>query len=199
MRKSGSLWALAAIVHLAAGETAAAASPGGPAAEAIEFKVLATTRTATMEKELNQAAEAGFRFDGVMGGDTAFGGKEVVVVMSRTPGTQGRFAYKLLATNRTSTMQRELQAAAAEGFHYRGQTVFESLFGGEEVVVILERDKEATTSPFEYRLLATSRTSTLQKELAEAGAAGYEFVGFTLGKTAMGGKELVVITRRAAD
>ena len=48
----------------------------------------------------------------------------------------------------------------------------------------------------DYRLVATSKTSTLQKELLQAGAAGYQIVGMTVGKTALGGNELVAITRR---
>ena len=40
-------------------------------------------------------------------------------------------------------MEKELQQAADAGFEYRGQTVFKSTFGGEEVVCILERDKDA--------------------------------------------------------
>ena len=151
-----------------------------------------------MEKELNEAAEAGFQFQSVMGGDSAFGGKEVVVVMSRADQkAAGRFAYKLLATSKTSTMQKELQEAADAGFHYRGQTVFGSTFGGDEVVVILERDKDAPASKSEYKLLATSKTSTLQKELQEVGTVGYELVGMTISKTAIGGKELVAILRRS--
>jgi hypothetical protein len=162
----------------------------------VEYRVLATSRTSTMEEELNQAAEAGFRFDTVMGGDTAFGGSEVVVVMSRSGEIRGRFAYRLLATSRTSTMQKELQEAAAAGFEYRGQTVFKSRFGGNEVMSILERDKDATGPPSEYRLVATSRTSTLQKELMEAGAAGFHVVGMTVAETALGGDEVVAIMRR---
>ena len=49
---------------------------------------------------------------------------------------------------------------------------------------------------WEYKLLATSKTSTLQKELGVAGDDGYEVVGMTLGKTALGGNELVTILRR---
>jgi hypothetical protein len=44
--------------------------------------------------------------------------------------------------------------------------------------------------------VATSRTGTLQKELAEAGAAGFEVVGMTVGRTAAGGKETIAIVRR---
>ena len=52
----------------------------------------------------------------------------------------GRFEYRLLATSKTSTMQKELQEAADAGFEFIGQTVFESMFGGKEVAAILERD-----------------------------------------------------------
>ena len=49
---------------------------------------------------------------------------------------------------------------------------------------------------YEYRLLATKKTSTMQKELEEAGATGYEFVGVTVANTALGGAEVVSILRR---
>lgn len=166
-------------------------------AQEVEYVLLATNKTSTMEKELNANAEAGYRFEGVMGGETAFGGSQVVVIMSRhADAPKGRYRYKLLATSRTSTMQREIEDAGDVGYEYKGQTVFESLFGGREVVVILERDKDAEVRNWQYKLLATSKTSTMEKELREAGSLGYEFVGVTVGQTAVGGNELVVITRR---
>lgn len=79
------------------------------------FKVLATNRTATMEKEMNMAAEMGLRFGSVMGGETAVGGKEVVVIMKKAEGAAA-FQYRLLATSKTSTMKRELQDAADAGY-----------------------------------------------------------------------------------
>ena len=163
-----------------------------------EYRLLATNKTSTTEKEMNEASEQGFRFGGVMGGETAFGGSEVVTIMQRPPdAAKGRFRYKLLATSKTSTMQKELQQAGDEGFEYKGQTVFKSMFGGKEVVVILELDREIKTRPrYEYRLLATKKTSTMQKELTEAGKQGFEFVGVTVGETAMGGNEVVSILRR---
>jgi hypothetical protein len=54
----------------------------------------------------------------------------------------------------------------------------------------------AAQSPIRYKLLATGKTSTMDKELGEAGRAGFQFVGLTVSKTAMGGSEIVVITRR---
>jgi hypothetical protein len=165
-------------------------------AEVVEYRVLATNKTSTMQKEMQEAAEAGFRFGDVMGGDTALGGSEVVVIMTRTA-AKGNFGYRLLATNKTSTMQKEMQEAGDAGFEYRGQTVFKSAFGGKEVVVILERDTGAKNDTrYEYRLLATKKTSTMQKELSEAGEAGFAFVGLTVAKTLVGGDEVVSILRR---
>jgi hypothetical protein len=166
-------------------------------AQAVGYRLLATAKTSTMQKEMNEAADAGFRFGGVMGGDTAFGGSEVVAIMVRLPETAPTYEYRLLATTKTSTMQKEIQAAGDAGFEYRGQTVFNSAFGGQEVVVILERDRMAVPRTFEYRLLATSKTRTMEKELQEAGEFGFEFVGITVSQTAIGGHEVVVITRRA--
>ncbi len=163
--------------------------------EKYNYRVLATNKTSTMEKELNEAADAGYAFLSVMGGESAFGGKEVVVVMSKVVGKEDAATrrYKVLATKKTSTMEKELQEMGAEGFDYRGQTVFESTFGGRETAVILEGDSAAPAKRFQYRLVATSKTSTMQKELQEAGDAGFKLLGMTLGKTAFGGHELVCI------
>jgi hypothetical protein len=167
-------------------------------AQTVEYRVLATNKTSTTQKEMNEAADAGFQFGGVMGGETSFGGSEVVTIMYRKPSSEkGRFAYKLLATSKTSTMQKELQEAGDESFEYKGQTVYKSTFGGKEVVSILELDRNSKNRPrYEYRLLATKKTSTMQKELSQAGAAGFEFVGVTVADTAMGGTEVVSILRR---
>ena len=166
-----------------------------------DYRVLATTRTSTTEKEMNEAAEHGYTFMGVMGGETGFAGKEVVIVMSKNLNANGasRKRYKLLATSRTGTMQKEIQQAGDEGFEYLGQTVFQSGFGGREVCVILQRDLEKATRRFQYKLLSTTRTSTMQKELREAGEAGFEFLGMTVGKTAMGGNEVVCFLRKALE
>ena len=48
----------------------------------------------------------------------------------------------------------------------------------------------------EYRVLATKKASTLQKEVVEAGEQGFGFVGMTVAETAIGGAEVVAILRR---
>ena len=61
-----------------------------------EYKVLATSKTSTMEKEMNAMAELGYEFAAVMGGETAFGGSEAVVVMQKNPqmGTEFKLLIK---------------------------------------------------------------------------------------------------------
>jgi len=164
----------------------------------LEYRVLATSKTSTMEKEMNEAADAGYRFGGVMGGDTAIGGKEVVVVMIKDPRAKSdvKRAYKLLATSRTGTLQKELQQAGDEGYEFQGSTVFQSAFGGREVSAILERDSSSTVGRIEYKLLATSRTSTMQKELSEAGEQGFELCGVLVGKSAFGCAEVISILKK---
>lgn len=166
--------------------------------ERFEYRLLATNKTSTMQKEMNEAAQAGFRFKDVMGGETSFGGSEVVVVMWRDPEVNqpGRFQYKLLATSKTSTMQKEMQEAADAGYQYWGQTVFNTAFGGDEVVLIMERDTAVQQQDYRYLLLATKRTGTMQKELSVAGEEGFQLLGLTVGETKFGGKELVSILRK---
>lgn len=165
----------------------------------MEYVLLATNKTSTMQKEMTEAGAEGYQFEGTMGGETSVGGKESVVIMGRPKGarTTASFQYKLLATNKTSTMQKEMNQVAAAGFLYKGQTVFDTTFGGKEVVVIMELSKTSEEKE-EYQLLATTKTSSMQKEMNQAAAQGFTFGGITVAETSFGGKELVVIMRRPA-
>src|SRR3972149_11822615 len=76
--------------------------------------------------------------------------------------------YLLLATTKTSTMQKELAEAAAQGF----RVLVGSPTSGTEMAVFMER---VATPPntYQYKLLATTRTGTMQRELNESAAEGY--------------------------
>ena len=162
-----------------------------------DYLLLATNKTSTMQQEMQEAADQGYVFAGVMGGETSFGGEEVVVVMKRSEEVTARYEYRLLATMKTSTLQNEMQEAGDSGFIYKGQSIFQTAFGLNEAVVILERDRDLVdVEMFEYRLLATKRSSTMQNELLEAGAAGFAFVGLTVHTTTFGGSEVVAIMKR---
>ena len=112
--------------------------PPAAAQDQDKYLLLAANRTGTMQDELNEAGLAGYRFAGTQGGETAFGGREAVVIMVLDPEGR-RFRYILLATSRTGTMQEELNEAPPK-FNFVGMTVFSSTFGGREAAVILEAE-----------------------------------------------------------
>ena len=103
-----------------------------------KYLILATSRTGSMEEELNAVGARGYRVAGAQGGETAFGGNEAVVIMALDP--EGRqFRYILLATSRTGTMQEELNEVPPE-YELVAMTVFRSTFGGDEAAAILEAE-----------------------------------------------------------
>lgn len=121
------------------------AAVAAPLAAQERYLLLATSRTGTMEEELNEAGADGYRFAATQGGETAFGGREAVVVMERDP--EGRtYRYILLATSRTQTMQDELNRVPPE-FELVGFTVFTSTFGGKEAAAILQAPMATGTAP----------------------------------------------------
>ena len=150
-----------------------------------QFMLLATTRTSTMQKELDAATQNGFRLVVASG----LSGQEIGLMMEKIPNESEKYGYRLLATQRTGTMQKEISAAAAEGFrvHLRGLTTkagtsARSMLSSEpdvEIVVIMERDPNQSGKEYEYKFLATSRTGTLQKEITEAVKEGYSLRAFS--------------------
>ncbi len=145
-------------------------SESGP----LQYKLLATTRTSTMQKEVNEAADQGYRI--VVGAPTS--GSEMAMFLSRDATPTDPYKYKLLATTRTGTMQKELNELADQGYRLIPSTIIakKQLLGGVEIVLLMERPPKAVRE-FEYKLLATNRTSTMQKEVTEAKEAGFLVVG----------------------
>ncbi len=140
----------------------------------LQYKLLATIKTSTMQKELDETSAQGYRI--LVGSPTS--DSEMAVFLSREGTVAEPYKYKLLATTRTGTMQKELNEAASNGFRLMPSTMIakKQLIGGIEIVSIMERPP-TVKKQYEYKLLATSRTSTLQKEVIEAKEAGYVLVG----------------------
>jgi hypothetical protein len=134
-----------------------------------KYLLLSTSRTSTMQKELDAAAAEGFR---VLTG-SGLSGDELALLLERMSDTTQPMTYRLLATSRTGTMERELNDAANEGFRMLPRTLMRKGTGsGGEIIVVMERAPGAPR--VSYKLLATSRTGTLQKELSESVIEGYE-------------------------
>ncbi|HQZ97611.1 MAG TPA: hypothetical protein PLP21_14915 [Pyrinomonadaceae bacterium] len=142
--------------------------------ENLQYKLLATTRTSTMQKEISETAAQGYRI--VVGAPTS--GSEMALFLSRDGTVDEPYAYKLLATTRTGTMQKEMNELADAGYRLIPSTMIakKQFIGGIEIVMILEKPPKVKKA-YEYKLLATTRTSTLQKEVSEAKEAGYVVVG----------------------
>jgi hypothetical protein len=151
------------------------------------YKLLATTKTSTMQKELDEASTEGYRI--VMGSPTA--GNEMALFLQRVAKPPDTYAYKLLATTRTGTMERELNELAEGGYRLMPSTMIakKQIVGGIEIVALLERPPMAAKQ-YEYKLLATSKTGTLQREASEAQAAGFIIVGMV-----SRGEHMVVMER----
>ncbi len=142
---------------------------------ASKYLLLATAKTSTMQKELDEAAAQGFRI--ITG--SALAGQEMAIVLQRLPEGAEKCSYKLIATTNTGTMERELNLAAKEGYRLLPRTMSaKEGFLSKEIVVVLERNPAEKGHEYEYRLLATSRTGTLQKEMTQASAEGYTLSGF---------------------
>lgn len=105
-----------------------------------QYQLLATTRTSTLQKEMDEAAASGFRMvHRTMAFKThPFGSDETILMMEKAPGTPKHYTYKLLATSRTGTLQKEIEQAITEGF------ALVALSGGGEHIAIMER---ATGAP----------------------------------------------------
>lgn len=186
----------ALIPALLAAISAPAVEPA-PETGPLVYELLATNKTSTLEKELNAAGAAGFRLVDMKGGET-LGGDEVVAVLSKPSGggEAPPWEYLVLATNKTSTMQKELAAAGEQGFIYLEQTVSQTAFGGQEVVVVLGRRAGAEDDRYDYRLLATKRTKTMNKEINEAASEGFQLLRLSVSRTAFAGQELVAVMMR---
>ena len=108
---------IAAVFMLALAAVSFAQDKKAP--EDLQYKLLATTKTSTMQKEIDQAAQAGYRI--LVGAPTS--GTEMAVFLSKDGTVADPYRYKLLATTRTSTMQKELNEAADGGYRLLPSTM----------------------------------------------------------------------------
>ena len=88
------------------------------------------------------------------------------------------FEYLVRSTIRISTMEKELNKAAADGFRMLPGTVLlkQGTLGMIELIIIMEKSPDPEPL-FEYQMLSTSRESTLEREILEAMTRGYGIAG----------------------
>jgi hypothetical protein len=154
------------------------------------YLVLSTKRIQTMEKELDEAAAKGFRV--LYGAPTESFDMAILLQRVQEPG-QGTYAYKVLATSRQKTMEKELNEGARGGFRVLPRTIiFKQGFFTAEMVMLMERAPESNKH-YEYKLVSAGKESKLHKKIEEAMAQG--FVPMTM--LTIGG-HVVVMERETA-
>lgn len=133
------------------------------------YLILETSKTSAMKKELNEASAKGYRV-------VASSASQLIMILEKLAAPSDASDYLLLATTRTSALQKELNEAAATGFRLLPRTLARTTTGvtfafgmgrGSEMVAVMEK-APGSQKQYEYLVLATARTSTLQKELSVA-------------------------------
>ena len=154
------------------------------------FLVLSTKRIQTMEKELDEASAKGFRV--LYGGPTESFDMAFFLQRVQGPG-EGTFAYKLLATTRIKTMQKELNEAARGGFRMLPRTaIFKQGLLTAELVMLMERSPQADRN-YEYRIVTAGKETKLHRKIEEAMTEG--FVPLTI---VTSGEHIVVMEKETA-
>jgi hypothetical protein len=144
-----------------------------------------------MEEELRGPAAVGFR---VAGQSRSFGGvvndTEFLAILERPIAEAERIrrTYLLIDAVRVSTRQRELQDAADRGYGLVPSQ------GHWESAALLEKPLDGKDPQFEYLVLSTNRSGTMQKEMDAAASQGYSFASILGG--GVGGQTAIVMERK---
>jgi hypothetical protein len=134
------------------------------------YVVLSTKRIQTMEKELDEAAAKGFRV--LYGAPTPQ--FDMAILLTRVQAAGGApYSYKVLATARFKTMEKEMLEAAKQGYRLLPRTaITKSGFLAMELVMLMEREPN-TNKSYDYKMIAETKESKLHKKIEEAMAQGF--------------------------
>jgi hypothetical protein len=110
------------------------------------YLLLASTKTNTIETELNQAAALGFRV--VLAAPSGVG---VLFLMERLAAPPDVYRYRLHATTTARDLEAALNRAAADGYRLLPGTMLpkQKLIGPPEIVYVVERAPEGARPAYE--------------------------------------------------
>jgi hypothetical protein len=140
-------------------------------AEKSESLLLRAHRTATLDKEVREAAARGFRVIGMASNDSGHS-----VLLERAAGTPpdvaGADVAALIAVSRQDSLQSELASRAAAGYRIAQSSCW------NETLLSLER--RHAEKPPEYRVLSAAKSTTLEQEIGMAATEGFRYTPGTL-------------------
>jgi hypothetical protein len=144
------------------------------------FVILSTKRIQTMEKELGEMGKKGYH---VLYGAPTNQVDMALLLTKNEPADRPAFEYKIVATSRISTMEKELNEAGLAGFRLLPRTIiFKQGFLTAELTMVLERDP-LSDATYKYDLKESVKETSLHKQVDEAISGGFAPVTMiTLGK-----------------
>ena len=142
---------------------AIATTPGDPPCESV---LLQTSRTGTLDTEIQDAVSNGFHVIGMASDDSGH-----AALLQRAAGGS-KASAALVAASVQETLQQELSARAAAGYRIASSSAW------KETLFSLDHHEEVPK--VEYRVLSTTKSSTLEQELNAAAAKGFRFTPGTL-------------------
>ncbi|HMD37197.1 MAG TPA: hypothetical protein VKH42_19615, partial [Vicinamibacterales bacterium] len=148
-----------------------------------EYIVLSSLKAATMQTELQAAADRGYRLFDAAWGST--------VLLEKT-GHADPIDYLTLSTANTATMEREMAKASGEGFRFAATLGS----GFREFVVVMQRPKGNRLRTHEQVLHAAARLGTLKREMLTRMEKGFRVVGLTYVSGFVRNPETVAILER---
>jgi hypothetical protein len=139
------------------------------------YLILSTKKIQTMEKELDEVAAKGFRV--LYGAPTIT--FDMALFLQRLSESEKPYTYKILATARNKTMEKELNAYAAQGYRMLPRTIiFKQGFLTARMVTIMEREADSKVA-FEYKLVEAGKEDKLQSKIDAARAEGFNPITIT--------------------
>lgn len=134
------------------------------------YLILSTKRIQTMEKELDEVSAKGFRV--VYGAPTI--ALDMALFLEKSQNPERPFNYKILATSRNKTMEKELNEFAVQGYRLLPRTIiFKQGFFTNELLTVMEREFESKVK-YEYKLVQAFKEVKLQTKIDAARADGFE-------------------------
>lgn len=133
------------------------------------YLVLSTKKIGTMEKELDEAAAKGFRV--LYGAPTQQ--YDMALFLERLDDNETPYSYKIMATMRNKTMERELNEFASQGYRLLPRTVvFKQGFVTAEMVMLMERAPNSGKA-YEYKLISAGKETKLHTKIDAATTEGF--------------------------
>lgn len=147
-----------------------------------EYCLLNTLKISTLEKEMNEAAQAGFRFA------VSSAAQDVLMAREYKAKDQPRFEYKLIPIRAKQEAVQALSEAVKQGFVFRTVTGF-----GMSAIMERAAGQNAMAEPVEFEVLDTRTEATMQKEIQAAAARGFKPLSLSGGS----GRFMTLLARTA--